>query len=48
LDGNYTAKIADFGLARMTQGVPDTGKTESNVGPIRHMAPVNNLKSLFI
>ena len=48
MDGRYNAKIADFGLARVTQGGQDTGKTESNVGPIRHMAPVNNLKSLFI
>lgn len=39
LDANYTAKISDFGLARIT--AEDKGYTESSVGPIRHMAPVS-------
>jgi serine/threonine protein kinase len=38
LDHKFIAKISDFGLARITHG-KDEGYTESEVGPIRHMAP---------
>ena len=40
LDDNFTAKISDFGLARITHQ-QDKGYTKSDAGPIRHMAPVN-------
>jgi serine/threonine protein kinase len=39
LDENLNPKISDFGLSRTLLSFDSIGKTKSNVGPIRHMAP---------
>jgi serine/threonine protein kinase len=46
LDSTLEPKISDFGLARAMESTPDFGKTQSNSGPIRWMAPecFNELK----
>jgi len=39
------AKISDFGLSRFTTG--DVGKTESNVGPTKWMAPESLKRKIY-
>jgi serine/threonine protein kinase len=39
LDANLTAKVADFGYARVVDDESGSGQTNANVGPVRWMAP---------
>lgn len=39
LDMNFEPKVSDFGLSRVVEDVGASGKTNSNTGPIRWMAP---------
>lgn len=46
IDDSGTVKISDFGLSRRVGSGPDSaGATQSNIGPIRWMAPENFSKS---
>eukprot|EP01122_Echinamoeba_exundans_P004384 TRINITY_DN1441_c0_g1_i3.p1 TRINITY_DN1441_c0_g1~~TRINITY_DN1441_c0_g1_i3.p1 ORF type:complete len:732 (+),score=74.76 TRINITY_DN1441_c0_g1_i3:25-2196(+) len=44
VDDAGTIKISDFGLSRKTEGPEAAGATQSNIGPIRWMAPENFLR----
>jgi len=39
LTENFDPKVSDFGLSRYKQASEDTGKTKSDVGPLKWMAP---------
>ena len=46
LSSTLDAKISDFGMSRKLDHVGDANKTQQDVGPLKWMVQISNIKSI--